>query len=404
MHQQGLGIKNRMLHSMEKQKGLSDTVLYLMSLSAGLVAANLYYNQPLLHLISVSFGVTESAVSHVALATQLGYASGLLFVIPLGDMVSNQKILKIDFALMLASLLAAGFAPSLWVLIATSFFIGCTSALPQLFVPMAAQLSNPQNRGRAIGIVMSGLLIGILGSRVISGFIGEQFGWRTMYFVATAMMLSLFVLLKIKLPRVDPVYTGSYRNLMKSLVHFFKTEPPLRLAAVRGGLSFAGLSAFWTTLVFLMEENFGYGSGITGTFGLIGIVGALAASVVGRLSDRVSKNRIVITSSLVLIASWTVFLFSDHSIIGIVIGVILVDLGQQSLHIANQNIIFSRNEKARNRTNTVYMVIFFLGGALGTVLAALAWQHFQWTGVSVLGLSLSVATLLIHLLFGNKKI
>lgn len=153
-----------------------------------------------------------------------------------------------------------------------------------------------------------------------------------------------------------------------------------------------------------MEENFGYGSGITGTFGLIGIVGALAASVVGRLSDRVSKNRIVITSSLVLIASWTVFLFSDHSIIGIVIGVILVDLGQQSLHIANQNIIFSRNEKARNRTNTVYMVIFFLGGALGTVLAALAWQHFQWTGVSVLGLSLSVATLLIHLLFGNKKI
>ncbi|CAM4156279.1 MFS transporter [Zobellia roscoffensis] len=393
-----------MLHSMEKQKNLSNTVLYLMSLSAGLIVANLYYNQPLLHMISVSFGVTESAVSNVALASQLGYAFGLLFVVPLGDMISNQKILKFDFALMLLSLLAAGFSASLWLLVVASFFIGCTSALPQLFVPMAAQLSNAKNRGRAIGIVMSGLLIGILASRAISGFVGEQFGWRTMYFVATVMMLILFIVLKLKLPQIKPVYEGSYKDLMKSLIHFFKTEPPLRLAAVRGGLSFAGLSAFWTTLVFLMEDNFGYGSGITGMFGLIGVVGALAATVVGKLSDRMSKNRIVIISTLVLILSWAVFLFSHHSIIGIIIGVILIDLGQQSLHIANQNIIFSRNENARNRVNTVYMVIFFLGGALGTVLGAYAWQHYQWMGVSTLGLILSIVSLIAHLGFGDKKI
>ncbi|CAM4099179.1 MFS transporter [Zobellia nedashkovskayae] len=392
-----------MLHYMEKQKTLSNTVLYLMSLSAGLVAANLYYNQPLLHMISVSFGVTESAVSNVALATQLGYAFGLLFVIPLGDMVSNQKILKIDFLFMLLSLLAAAFSTSLWLLVVSSFFIGCTSALPQLFVPMAAQLSNAENRGRAIGIVMSGLLIGILGSRAISGFVGEQFGWRTMYFVATAMMFVLFIVLKFKLPKVEPVYKGKYMDLMKSLIHFFRTEQPLRLAAIRGGLSFAGLSAFWTTLVFLMEDNFGYGSGITGTFGLIGIVGALAATVVGKLSDRMSKNRIIISSTLILILSWSVFLFSHHSIMGIVIGVILVDLGQQSLHIANQNIIFSRNENARNRINTVYMVIFFLGGALGTILGAFAWQHYQWVGVSILGLILSVTTLVAHLIYGDKN-
>ena len=389
---------------MEKQKRVSDTVLYLMSLSAGLIVANLYYNQPLLQMISESFGVTESAVSNVALATQLGYAVGLLFVIPLGDMVSNQKILKIDFTLMIISLLAAVFSTSLWFLVVASFFIGCTSALPQLFVPMAAQLSNPENRGRAIGIVMSGLLIGILASRVVSGFIGEQFGWRTMYLIATVMMLLLFIVLKLKLPQVTPVYKGNYKNLMKSLVHFFKAEPSLRLAAVRGGLSFAGLSAFWTTLVFLMEDNFGYGSGITGTFGLVGVVGALAASVVGKLSDKMSKNRIIITATSIFIFSWTVFLFSHHSIIGIIIGVILIDLGQQSLHIANQNIIFSKNENARNRINTVYMVIFFMGGALGTILGALAWQHYQWTGVSVLGLALSLLLLMAHLVFGNKEI
>ena len=374
-----------------------------MSISAGLIVANLYYNQPLLHMISVSFGVSESAVSNVALSTQLGYAFGLLFVIPLGDMISNHKILKIDFILMLLSLLAAGFSTSLWLLVSASFFIGCTSALPQLFVPMAAQLSNPENRGRAIGIVMSGLLIGILASRAISGFVGEQFGWRTMYFVATAMMLALFIVLNLKLPQIKPAYKGSYNDLMKSLIHLFRTEKPLRLAAFRGGLSFAGLSVFWTTLVFLMQDNFGYGSSITGMFGLIGVVGALAATVVGKLSDRMSKNRIIIVSTFILILSWLVFLFSHHSIIGIIIGVILVDLGQQSLHIANQNIIFSRNENARNRVNTVYMVIFFLGGALGTVLGAIAWQHYQWMGVSMLGLALSLAALVAHLAYGNKN-
>ena len=205
---------------MDKQKALSDTVLYLMSLSAGLVAANLYYNQPLLHLISVSFGVTEAEVSNVALASQLGYAFGLLFVVPLGDMVSNQKILRIDFLLMMLSLLVAAFATSLWLLVIASFVIGFTSSLPQLFVPMAAQLSDNKNRGRAIGIVMSGLLIGVLGSRAISGFVGEQFGWRTMYFVATAMMFVLFIVLKMKLPNLEPVYKGRYIDLMKSLVHF----------------------------------------------------------------------------------------------------------------------------------------------------------------------------------------
>ena len=380
---------------------LTNSVLYLMSISAGLIVANLYYNQPLLHQIALDYGVTEAAVSNVALGTQLGYAFGLLIIIPLGDKISNHKILQIDFLLMIASLIAAALSQSLLLLIISSFFIGFTSAVPQLFVPMAAQLSDDKGRGRAIGIVMSGLLIGILGSRVLSGFVGEQFGWRVIYYSAAILMGLLFFILQAKLPKLNPHFPGSYGSLLKSIFHYFKTEPELRIASLRGALAFAGLSAFWTTLVFLMEDSFGYGSTITGLFGLFGIAGALGATIVGKINDKINKNRLIIFSAVLLIISWAIFLISANSIFGLIIGVILVDLGLQALHITNQNIIFSKNPEGRNRINTVYMVSFFIGGAMGTTLGALAWESYKWTGVSALGLGLSTLILISHFFFGK---
>lgn len=381
---------------------LSKSVLYLMSASAGLVVANLYYNQPLLHQIAVSFNASESEVSRVALATQLGYALGLLFIVPLGDKISNKVIIKWDFLAMIIALTATVFSGSLSLLIISNLLLGFTSAIPQLFVPLAAQLSDSKNQGSAIGIVMSGLLIGILGSRVISGFVGEQFGWRAMYAAAGIVMIILYFLLKFKLPEVQPHYNGSYKKLMRSIWFYFKKEPELRLAALRGGLAFAGVSAFWTTLVFLMEDSFGYGSGVTGLFGLLGIAGALAASVVGKLSDRMSKNRIILYASILLIISWIVLFFSTNSLIGLIIGVIIVDLGLQGLHITNQNIIFSKNPEGRNRVNTVYMVSFFIGGAVGTSLGAWAWESYHWMGVASLGGTLSVIILIAHLLLKKR--
>lgn len=383
---------------------LSNSVLYLMSVSAGLIVANLYYNQPLLHQISVTFKVSESAVSNVALYTQLGYALGLLFIIPLGDKISNKRILQYDFLLMILSLVAGALSDTLLLLTISSFFIGFSSAIPQLFVPMAAQLADEKNRGRAIGVVMSGLLIGILGSRVVSGLVGERFGWQTMYYAAAVLMVPLFLLLQFKLPKLVPEYKGSYGSLLKSIGFYFKTEPSVRLAALRGGLAFAGLSAFWTTLVFLMEDNFGYGSDITGAFGLFGVAGALAAAFVGKMNDKIDTDKIILYSALLLIVSWVIFFFSGTSIIGLIIGVILVDLGLQALHITNQNIIFSKNPEARNRVNTIYMVGFFIGGALGTTLGAYAWKYFGWTGVSVLGISLSVIIVVVHLIFRKKTV
>ena len=383
---------------------LSNSTLYLLSISAGLVVANLYYNQPLLHDIALSLKVSDSQVSNVALSTQIGYAFGLLFVIPLGDKISNLKIMKINFLVLVVSLLGAAISPSLGLMIFCSFLIGFTSTLPQLFVPMAAHLSSDEGRGRAIGIVMSGLLIGILGSRVLSGLIGEYFGWRTVFYGAATLMTLLFFLLNAKLPLIQPKFSESYSKLMKSLWFYFRTEPSLRMASLRGALAFGSLSAFWTTFVFLMEQSFGYGSAVAGGFGLFGIAGALGATVVGKLNNRVKKSKLIILGAILIIISWLIFLVSAHSIIGLIIGVILIDLGVQSVHITNQNIVFSRNTEARNRVNTIYMVGFFIGGAAGTIFGSLAWNLYGWTGVSVVGLIFSGIILLAQLISDRRKI
>ncbi|MAN26323.1 MULTISPECIES: MFS transporter [Mesonia] len=382
---------------------LSGSLLYVMAIGAGLVVANNYYNQPLLNLMAKTFQVSEAEVSNIPLFTQLGYAFGLLFIIPLGDKFNRKKLILIDFIAIIGSLLVAAISPSLLLLTIASFCIGFSSVVPQLFVPMAAQLANPKNKGRAIGIVMSGLLIGILGSRSVSGYVGEYLGWRNMYFIASGIMLVYAIVLVFQLPSLSSDFKGSYSKLMQSLWTYFKSESSVRLAAVRGGLGFAGFSAFWTTLVFLMEDNFNYGSGITGLFGILGIAGALAATWAGKLSDKMNKNRLITIATLVMILAWGVFEFSGESIVGLVIGVVFIDMGLQSLHITNQNIIFSKNPEARNRINTIYMVGYFIGGALGTTTGAYAWQWFQWEGVASLGLIYTILILLVHLIFKQKN-
>ena len=370
-----------------------------MAAGAGLVVANNYYNQPLLNLIAKTFNVTEAQVSNIPLATQLGYAFGLLFIIPLGDKFSRRKIILIDFIAIIVALIVTAMAPSLLVLTISSFCVGFASVVPQLFVPMAAQLATEEKRGKAIGIVMSGLLIGILGSRFLSGMIGEYYGWRFMYYLAAGIMVIYATLLYFKLPDVATDFKGTYAELMRSLLKLFRTKPDVRIAALRGALGFAGFSAFWTTLVFLMEANFGYGSGAAGLFGVLGMIGALGATLSGRLNDKYNSRNLIYLFTGVLIISWIVFQFSGTSIIGLVIGVLFVDFGLQCLHVTNQNIIFKQNPDARNRVNTIYMVIYFIGGALGTVTGAYAWQHYQWNGVATLGLVYSILLIMLQFLF-----
>jgi predicted MFS family arabinose efflux permease len=377
---------------------LTNATLWVMTLTTGLVVANIYYNQPLLNDMANTFHVSNGKAGQVSMLTQIGYAAGMLFVVPLADMVKRKRLMLIDFAFVIAALLLTALAPNIHILILSGFLLGATSIIPQLLIPMGAHLAKPHERGKKIGFIMSGLLIGILLSRTLSGFVGAHFGWRAMFYIAAAIMVVMWVLIYFLLPEVEPDYKGTYKTLMHSLIHLLKSEPKLQLASLRGALCFACFSAFWTTLVFLLKQQFNQGSDIAGAFGLVGAFGAIAAGLMGRLSDRMDAYKLSTITLLLLLASFIIFLFSANSIVGLILGVIIMDMGVQATHISNQAIIFSLNPAARNRINTVYMVSYFIGGALGTFLATRVWGTYNWTGVCAIGITLSVITIIIHLL------
>ncbi|MFT3993544.1 MAG: MFS transporter [Dysgonomonas sp.] len=389
----------------EKNKQyLSKATLWLMTIGAGLVVANNYYNQPLLGMISKEFGESESATSNVAMFTQIGYAAGLLLIIPLGDMFKRKKIILIDFALIIISLLMAAFSQSLEVLIAASFLIGLTSVVPQIFVPIAAQLSAPKDRDKNVAQVMSGLLIGILASRVFSGLLGEYLGWREVFMIAAGIMLVLGALIVWKLPDMKSTFNGTYGQLMSSILYYAKTIPSLRLASLRGALGFGSFSIFWTTLTFHLEQPpFLRGSDVAGLLGLVGIAGALAASLVGYFSGKIKKNHIILMGCSMMILSWLIFGLFGLTYAGLIVGIIFLDMGLQSMHVTNQTIVFSTHPEATNRLNTVYMVSYFIGGAVGTFIGGKAWGYAGWNGVICVGAIFVILCLVAHLLLANMK-
>jgi predicted MFS family arabinose efflux permease len=392
-------------HTSKDHPHLTQFTLWIMTIATGLVVANIYYNQPLLADIAHTFNITDNKAQQLSLFTQIGYASGLLFIVPLGDMVKRKRLILIDFVLMILSLLISAIAPSILILTIAGFLLGLSSIIPQLLIPMAAHLAKPHERGKKLGFIMSGLLIGILLSRTLSGFIGEHFGWRSMYYIATGLMLAMWLMIFFFLPEVEPDYKGNYKKLMTSLIHLIKTQPKLRMAAFRGALCFAGFSAFWTTLVFLLKQpQFNEGSAAAGAFGLVGAFGALAAGLMGRLSDKMNSYKLSGYTLLLVLISYVVFYFSSNSIAGLIIGVIILDMGVQATHISNQSIIFALIPEARNRLNTVYMVSYFIGGASGTFLASLLWKNYQWTGVCAIGGGLAIIALAAHLLSYQKHV
>ncbi|AMR30171.1 MFS transporter permease [Mucilaginibacter sp. PAMC 26640] len=377
---------------------LTTTTLWVMTLTTGLVVANLYYNQPLLHDMAETFHVSNGEAGQVSMLTQVGYAVGMFFVVPLADMVKRKRLMLINFAFVVTALLITAMAPNIHILILSGFLLGCTSIIPQLLVPMAAHLADPAERGKKIGFIMSGLLIGILLSRTLSGFVGAHLGWRAMFYIAAGIMMVMWLLIFLMLPEVEPDYKGNYGQLMKSMVDLVKKEPKLRLASLRGALCFACFSAFWTTLVFMLKQNFNEGSDVAGAFGLAGAFGAIAAGLMGRLSDKVDAFKLSTFTLLLVLVSFVIFWFSAYSIAGLIIGVIIMDMGVQATHISNQAIIFSLDPAARNRINTVYMVSYFVGGATGTFLATRIWGIYNWPGICVLAIILSSIAIVVHLL------
>lgn len=388
---------------MNASNGISRTVIWLMSIISGLVVANNYYNQPLLGLISKDLNVSESAASRISMLTQIGYAVGLLMIVPLGDKFLRKRLILIDLFLVFGSLLWMTFATQLWMLYAASLLIGVTSVIPQLFIPIAAELSSDKEKSSNIGTVMSGLLLGILLSRFIGGIVGDVWGWRAMFGIAAGLMILVWFAVYKMLPEMQPNFKGTYKELMRSVGHLAKTQPILQLASFRGAMAFGSMCALFTTLVFHMEKPpFNAGASVVGSFGLAGAVGALAAAKVGKLQKFLDINRIISYSLLVVLGSWAFTYFGGETYWGLIVGVILVDLGVQSSHIMNQTNYFLIKSNAVNRLNTVYMVCYFIGGSLGTWLASIAWQYAQWDGVCFVGASFGLLALIAHILFCNK--
>jgi len=373
---------------------------WIMAIACGLSVANLYYVQPILADIGHTFHVSVNQVGAVTTLGQIGFAAGLLLVVPIGDIFSKRALIVSMLVAVTIALIGVAIAPTLPFLIVASFILGIATVVPQIIVPFAATLANARERGYVVGTVMSGLLIGILLARTVSGFISAYFGWRSVYWMAAGLMILLAIVLRITLP--PDRFNGktlSYPRLLTSLVDLARTEPLLREVGLFGAMAFGAFSAFWVTLAFLLETPpYHYGSEVAGLFGLVGVAGALAASVVGKLADRMQARVLTGIMLLITLSSFLVMWLIGHWLWGLAIGVILLDLGTQGAHVSNQTRIYRLPERLRTRANSVYMVPYFIGGSLGSFLGTYSWSIAGWNGVCVAGALLLLIALVVYVL------
>ena len=372
----------------DRAAALGRVLIFAMAAACGIAVANIYYNQPMLVIIAASFpGHIGPAL--VPTVTQLGYAAGLLLLVPLGDLLDRRKLIVAQFlVLALASLLAA-FAPTDWALVGASLLLGIGATAAQQIVPLAASLAVPARRGAVVGAVMSGLLSGILLSRTLSGLISAYAGWRAMFLLGVPLALLGSLMMWRMLPSAKAQTTLGYGALMASLVRLWREEPKLRQATLTQAALFAAFSTFWTVLALYLAQRYQLGSGVAGLFGVVGAVGVLAAPAAGRMADRIGGRRVIMAGVALVLLAWLVFA-GWTSLAGLTVGVILLDLGVQSALIANQHVIYGLREEAKGRVNTLFMGGMFLGGTFGSMAAMLAWERAGWQGVSYLAIILAV--------------
>ena len=373
---------------------MSRGLIALFAIATGQAVASNYLAQPLLETIRRDFGVTAGLAGLIVTVAQVGYAAGLVLLLPLGDLLERRRLITVLAAITAAFLAAAALAPSLGLLMVAVGFIGFTSVMAQILVPFAASLSPEAERGRVVGIVMSGLLLGILLARTVSGLVAQVAGWRAVYGVAALLMAAQMIVLYKRLPTYRQRVSLTYGRLLASVLEIARAEPVLRWRAVYGALSFAAFSVLWTTLAFLLSgPHYGYGEATIGLFGLVGAAGATAATLAGRLSDRGWKNRQTGLSSLLLLLSYLFIWRGATSLGALLVGIVVLDIGSQALHITNQGEIYRLQPEARSRINAFYMMSCFIGAAVGSATAAFAYGTHGWDGVCLLGAGFGLASL-----------
>ena len=375
-------------------KGIPRHIIMLMALMAGLTVANLYYNQPLLEMIRSDLHTTSSLANLIAVITQVGYAMGLLFIVPTGDLFSRRKIIVVCMVIAAIMTVTIGLADNIYIIWGASLLMGACSIVPQLFIPIAGQFSKPENKARNMGYVLSGLLIGILAARVVSGMIGEWFGWRMMYYIAGILMITCLALTLWLMPQMQQNFSGTYAGLMKSVVRIFADHPRIRLNSIRAAFGFGSMLAFWACLAFhLADEPFRSGSDAVGYLGICGVAGALVASGIGKYIPRYGVRRFSIVGASVQIAAWLTAWFLGNTYVGLVLTIILIDIGLQCLQLSNQSACIQAVPEGSNRANTIFMTTYFIGGSLGTFLAGQGWSVAGWQGVCLVGITFSLVSL-----------
>lgn len=387
-----------MKQELKENQGIPSSLLWALAIISGVTVANIYYNQPLLNLISRDLNISEFTANLIALCSQVGYAMGLLFIIPLGDLYRRRNIILVNISILIISLLTIALAPDIHLILVASLLTGICSVIPQIFMPLAAQFSTPETKGRNVGIILSGLLTGILASRVVSGIAGEYMGWRFIYYIAAGLMVVCLVVIMKILPDIPSNFRGSYFSLMKSLYSIFRQYPQLRISSLRAAFSFGSFLAMWSCMAFKMEQApFFAGNNIIGLLGLCGIAGALTASSVGRYINKLGVKRLNYIGCSLIIGAWIVLYVGQYSYAGIIAGILLIDIGMQCIQLSNQTTAFALCPQASNRINTIFMTTYFIGGSAGTFLAGTFWQYFGWAGVVGTGIVLTSCSLIINI-------
>jgi predicted MFS family arabinose efflux permease len=367
--------------------------LVLLAVIAGVSVANLYYAQPLAAMMAGALRVSASGIGLALMLCQVGYALGMLLLVPLGDGRERRGLMLKTALAASATLLLVAVAPSFPALAASCLLLGFASCLPQMALPFAVGLVQPAERGHAIGLVMGGLLTGILLSRTASGTLAALIGWRATFACAAALMVAVAIALRAALPRQEPEQPLAWATIVRSLAGVVRGQPVLRRHSLVGACGFASFSVFWSTLSFHLER-LGHGSSTAGMFGVVGVAGIVAAPIVGRLSGKVRPTRINVAGLVAVMLAFGVLGAGGASLVALGLGVVLLDAGVQASHLANQTTIFGLSPALRNRINAVYMVSYFIGGAVGTIAAAAAWERWGWTGVSWLGAAFALVGLL----------
>lgn len=377
-------------------QGLSPALILLMSVATGLAVASNYYAQPLLDTIARAFNLSASSAGFIVTAAQLGYAAGLLFLVPLGDMFERRMLIVSMTLLAAGGMLITASSQSLTMMIIGTALTGLFSVVAQILVPLAATLASPEKRGKVVGTIMSGLLLGILLARTVAGLLASLGGWRTVYWVASVLMVVMALALWRGLPKVKQENHLNYPQLLASVFSLFTQDKLLRTRALLGCFTFANFSILWTSMAFLLAAPpFNYSEGVIGLFGLAGAAGALGARPAGGLADK-GKSHLTTSAGLVLLLlSWAAIWYGHVSVLALIVGILVLDLTVQGVHITNQTVIYRVKPEARNRLTAGYMTSYFIGGAAGSLISASAWQHAGWSGVSAIGAIVATLNLVV---------